>query len=98
MTQAELAAKVEVEPKYISRIETGASYPSLSVVEKIFNILGLEIKDLIIEDESLDKNALISMINSNLKQTSLKNICLINKISRRELIFYEYKGYCLRLY
>jgi len=80
MTQAELAAKVEVEPKYISRIETGASYPSLSVVEKIFNTLGLEIKDLITEDENADKNALISMINSNLKQTSLKNICLINKI------------------
>jgi len=80
MTQAELAAKVEVEPKYISRIETGASYPSLSVVEKIFNTLGLEIKDLITEDENADKSTLISIINSNLKQTSLKNICLINEI------------------
>ncbi len=81
LTQAELAIQVEVEPKYISRIETGTSYPSLAVLERIFTILNIDIADITKQDNSyIDKNVLISMIISNLKHTSLKNLQLIKEI------------------
>lgn len=80
MTQFELANIIGVDPKYISRIETGTSYPSLSVVEKIFNKLNINIRTLFEEEENIDKTVLISNINDNLKNTTLKNVQIIKDI------------------
>lgn len=80
MTQGDLAYKVGVDPKYISRIETGMSYPSLSVVEKIFDVLNINVINLFEEEHGLDKNNLIASINENLRHTSLKNIQIISDI------------------
>ncbi|MBR2525684.1 helix-turn-helix transcriptional regulator [bacterium] len=78
MTQQELAFAVDVDPKYISRIETGASYASLSVIEKIFNKLNLDV-NLVVENEDkvLNKQELIHNINSNLKNFSDKKLAVI---------------------
>ena len=35
-----------IDPKHLSRIEVGKSYPSLDTLEKIANVLKVEIKDL----------------------------------------------------
>ncbi len=80
ITQYELALKVGVDPKYISRIETGMSYPSLSVVEKIFDVLGVDIYYLFEEEKETDKNKIISIINEDLKNTSVKNLSIIKDI------------------
>ncbi|QEM69982.1 helix-turn-helix transcriptional regulator [Geobacter sp. FeAm09] len=45
-SQEHLAEIVGVEPKHISRIEVGSSYPSLNRVELIAKALGRPIKDL----------------------------------------------------
>ncbi len=45
-SQEQLAELVGVEPKHISRIEVGGSYPSLNRVELIAVALGSQIKDL----------------------------------------------------
>ncbi len=78
ITQQDLASMVNVDPKYISRIETGASYASLSVIEKIFNNLNLDI-NLVDENDSkiLSKEELIYNINSNLKHLSDKKLAVI---------------------
>jgi transcriptional regulator with XRE-family HTH domain len=45
-SQEHLAEMVGVEPKHISRIEVGSSYPSLNRVELIAEALGRPIRDL----------------------------------------------------
>lgn len=78
ITQQELAFAVNVDPKYISRIETGVSYASLSVIEKIFTKLNLEI-DFVIDNEQkfLNKQEMIYNINSKLKTFSDKKLFVI---------------------
>ena len=80
LTQAELACKVGVDPKYISRIETGTSYPSLSVVEKIFKILNIDIGNVFEKKEMANREAMIDNINIYLQNTSLKNVKIIKNI------------------
>ncbi|MBQ8459439.1 helix-turn-helix transcriptional regulator [bacterium] len=80
MTQYDLASSVGVDPKYISRIETGISYPSLSVVEKIFGVLNINISYILEEEQELNKNEMISIINNDLKSTSTKNVSIIKDI------------------
>ena len=78
LTQFELAEKIGVDPKYISRIETGVSSPSLTIVEKIFEILHINIKNLFEnEPAELDKPTMISMINESMQSTSAKNVRVI---------------------
>lgn len=78
MTQSELADNIGVDPKYISRIETGVSYPSLSVVEKIFKVLNINAKNIFDTSQTLSKTAMISNINANLKNASEQNLKIIN--------------------
>ena len=46
MSQEQLSEKVDVDPRYISRIEVGANAPSLETMESIARALEVEIKDL----------------------------------------------------
>ena len=45
LTQAELAEKVDISPKQISRIEIGDFYPSLSTFLKMVDILDINLND-----------------------------------------------------
>ena len=80
MTQSELAEKAGVDPKYISRIETAISSPSLMVVEKIFDILNVDISYLSVREYDIDKDNLIYSINDDLKNTTAENLLLIKNI------------------
>ena len=77
LTQQELAFAVNVDPKYISRIETGVSYASLSVIEKIFSSLNMDV-DFVVKNktEKINKKELIERINSNLKKFSDKKLVM----------------------
>ena len=46
LSQDELSEKINIDPKHLSRIEVGKSYPSLDTLEKIAKALNVEIKDL----------------------------------------------------
>ena len=46
LTQDELAERIDVEAKYLSRIEVGKRYPSLEVLEHIADALQVEMKEL----------------------------------------------------
>ena len=80
LTQAELACKVGVDPKYISRIETGTSYPSLNKKKKIFKILNIDIGNVFEKKELANREAMIDNINIYLQNTSLKNVKIIKNI------------------
>lgn len=79
-TQAELASKINVDPKYISRIETGISTPSLAVIIKISQILNIEITELFEIDTKEKKDKVIALINSKLLNANIKELKTINKI------------------
>lgn len=45
ISQEELAAGIGVDPKHVSRLEVGGSFPALATLEKISQILQVELKD-----------------------------------------------------
>ena len=58
LTQDQLAERIEVEAKYLSRIEVGKRYPSLDVLERIADSMKVEMKELF--DYSHHDNAVIT--------------------------------------
>lgn len=46
LSQNKLSEKISIESNYLSRIEVGASYPSLEVLERIADALKVEMKTL----------------------------------------------------
>ncbi|MEJ2067487.1 MAG: helix-turn-helix transcriptional regulator [Deltaproteobacteria bacterium] len=46
LSQNELSQRVNVDPKHLSRIEVGSSFPSLATLEKIAQGLSVEMGDL----------------------------------------------------
>jgi transcriptional regulator with XRE-family HTH domain len=46
LSQEQLAEQIDVDPKFISRIEVGKNAPSLETMENISRVLNMEIKDL----------------------------------------------------
>ncbi len=89
ITQIELAEKVDVDPKYVSRIETGISNPSLKTVEKISEIMNVDVARLFKPDEINEKNKIISKITERLHSTSLKNAQTIYEISEQIISRYQ---------
>lgn len=65
MTQRDLAAKVNVSDKTVSKWETGASYPDLTIINTLANVLEMDVNELLgaadikaktIEKEEYDYN------------------------------------------
>jgi transcriptional regulator with XRE-family HTH domain len=46
LSQEQLSEKVDVDPRYISRIELGKCYPSLETLESIARSLNVELREL----------------------------------------------------
>lgn len=45
LSQEQLSEEIDIDPKHLSRIEVGNSYPSLDTLENIAKALNVEIKD-----------------------------------------------------
>ena len=76
-TQAELAEKVDISTKQISRIEVGDFYPSLITFFKMVDILGIDLRDFYVEVPT-GKNAIRK-----------KLITLLYNSTDEELMFYD---------
>ena len=81
LTQADLAALINVVPKYISRLETGTSNPSIETVANIAEKLECEIAELFNYSHFKKECSLIDEITTKLKNTSEKNVKLIYQIT-----------------
>lgn len=84
ITQAQLAEAIGVEPRSISRIESGFHFPKDEHIQNISNILGVEIEDLFnfshIDSENI-KEKIEALINS----ATQKELVLIYKIIKNIL-------------
>lgn len=79
-TQLMLAEKVEVDAKYISRIESGISSPSFEMITKFALALDVQPELLFKFPESESKEDLIKGINQKLEKTDLASLKMISKL------------------
>ncbi len=77
LTQSELAEMIDIDSKYISRIETGLSSPSLKTLEKLCEILKIDIGYLFDFSEFDDKDAIIKKLDDKIKIYSLEKLKLL---------------------
>ena len=82
LSQDQLSEKVNIDPKHLSRIEVGKSYPSLATLEKIAKALNVEIKDLFEYMHEVKGKELTENIIRLLKESDEEKLRLILKITR----------------
>ena len=79
LNQEQMAEFLGLESRHISRIETGKSFTSIENIEKIAQILGVEINTLFVFNHKQDKKDLLEKINNYLKDASQEQIELAYK-------------------
>ncbi|MBI5139472.1 helix-turn-helix transcriptional regulator [Candidatus Nomurabacteria bacterium] len=82
LSQDQLSEKINIDPKHLSRIEVGKSYPSLDTLEKIAKTLSVEIKDLFEFMHQTENKELHQNINKLLKEADKNKQRLILKTIR----------------
>ena len=80
LTQLMLAEKVEVDAKYISRIESGISSPSFEMITKFASALEVQPELLFKFPELETKEELITIINQKLTNMDTANLKIISKL------------------
>ena len=53
MTQENLAEKINIDPKNVSKIENGNNYPSAETLQAIANALGVDVYELFVFKENI---------------------------------------------
>ena len=79
-TQAELSEVLEIDPKYMSRLETGIASPSFAMLEKIAQTLTIKMTDLFLCEDDLSKEELIHEIQQKLFIANKKDLKFIHKM------------------
>lgn len=64
LTQAELAQKLNVSDKTVSKWETAKGYPDISLLEPIAKIFGISVSELISGNTVINKNESANMLRS----------------------------------
>ncbi len=77
LTQAELAQVINVDPKYISRLETGSSTPSIAAMVRIANALDTNLSQFFIIENKEKKRHLLETINLKLQKANYKELSAI---------------------
>lgn len=82
LSQDQLSESIGIDPKHLSRIEVGKSYPYMETLEGIADSLDVELKDLF-EFKHLEKDvATIEGISAMLKGASDEKLRLVVKFIR----------------
>jgi transcriptional regulator with XRE-family HTH domain len=82
LSQNELSQRVNVDPKHLSRIEVGSSFPSLATLEKIAQGLSVEMGDLFEFVHLKGAKEVREKINSLLKEADENTLQTVLKVIR----------------
>ncbi len=83
LSQEQLSGKIDIDPKHLSRIESGRSFPSLDTLEKLANALQVEVKDFFeFAHEAKNTRELKAMISDLLKEVNDEQLRLAVKVLR----------------
>ena len=83
ITQEQLTEMINMDITSLSKIETGRNYPQPDTLEKICQVLGLNIEVLFNFDEKFSNESYLDAINKNLEflKDDNKKLKLIYKIT-----------------
>ncbi len=70
MSQEQLAEKIQIDAKNLSRIEVGRGYPSLDTLEKIAKVLDVEMRELFDFQHLESADSIASSIEAMVKSAS----------------------------
>ena len=83
LSQEQLAEKVNIDSKHLSRIEVGRGFPSLDTLENLAKALNVELKDFFeFAHKAPSQKELKEILNSLLKETDEEKVRLIVKVAR----------------
>ncbi len=86
ITQYQLAEQVGIDPKHMSHIETGRSFPKADLIERFANVLNVEYTEFFKTQHLQNRTYTLNKINDILENASDKDLnkilklilCLIN--------------------
>ena len=81
LSQMKMAELCETSQNYIGEIEIGRRFPSLKLIEKIGQVLGVEPYRFFIEETGQNPDELDEIINLLAKQPDSQRLKIINRIS-----------------
>lgn len=80
LTQSQLAEKLDVEVVSVTRIEGGTRFPKRDNLEKIAEILDVEVRDLFDYEHEKTKTVLSKEIKEMLKNAQLEDLKYIYRL------------------
>jgi len=80
LSQSQLSESIGIDPKHLSRIEVGNSYPSLDRLERMAKVLGVDIKDFFEFGHLGKKKEVVESLYKLLKEANEDNLRLIFKV------------------
>ena len=80
ITQYQLAELVGIDPKHMSHIETGRSFPKADLIEKFAEALNVDYTKLFRTEHLQSRKILIAKINELLKASTDEELKIIYKI------------------
>ena len=80
ITQYQLAELINIDPKHMSHIETGRSFPKADLIEKIALAFEIEYTELFKTEHLQDRQNKIEKINLILNNISDRDLNIIYKI------------------
>lgn len=80
ITQYQLAELVGIDPKHMSHIETGRSFPKTDLIEKFANALDIEYQEFFQTEHLNSKDFIIKKITTIINNLSEKELQFIYKI------------------
>ncbi len=78
--QSELAEKVGVDPKYISKVECGRCFPSFELLDKIAETLDKPVVDFFSTEHLIDRNELLNKLIQRLSDAPEEKFRIAYKI------------------
>ena len=81
LTQRQLADKVNIDPKHLSRLEVGNSFPSIDTLERLANVLEVELRNFFeFSHKAGDVKGLKKLISELIKNEDKHKLRLAVKI------------------
>jgi len=80
ITQYQLAEMVGIDPKHMSHIETGRSFPKADLIEKFANALEIEYPELFNTQHLEDREIIFKKLINYLKNVSDSELQVIYKL------------------
>lgn len=80
ITQYQLAEMTGIDPKHMSHIETGRSFPKADLIEKFANALDIEYTQLFQTEHLQDRDVLLCKITNILENATDNDLKVIYKL------------------